>query len=1286
MRHPLLILAFFLFCKGLHARPGNGPTFTQNKGQWPEQVLYRALLPSGVLFVEEQGLTYVLRQGDPLGHHHHGPNTPLREHVVRVRFEGGQAPNAEAFALQPGYANYFLGNDPAAWGTRCTLSNGLLLRDIHPGITLRIDGRKGLKYDYLVAPGADPSAIRLLYDGQSGLELRDGVLVVRTTAGDMMESAPVAYQEGPAGRSPVPCRFRRQGDRITFSLPQGHDPTLPLVIDPEITFGSYSGSTADNFGFTATYDASGHLYGGGIVFDNGYPTTTGVVSDSWSGQVDIGISKWSPDGSSLVWSTYLGGSGSETPNSLVVNSNDELYVLGSTGSPDLPVTANVVGPTFLGGPSITAWEGINGGYGFLHPDGCDILLAHFSADATGLIGCTYVGGTGNDGVNNVADLAYNYGDVSRGEIALDAQERPVIATSTQSSDIFMTSNGAQITYGGGPQDAYLARFDPTFTSGQATYYGGTGADSGFGVQFASNGTIYMSGGTTSNDLLMGGTPHDASYNGGVDGYVAAFVDAGLALLHSTYVGTPEYDQCYFVQLNTADEVFVVGQTHGDFPITPGKYANPGSSQFIRKFNATLSNALWTTHIGSGNGLEDISPSAFLVSDCGQIYFSGWGGDTNHHGVADLSSTVGLPVSSDAYQPTTNGSDFYLMVLEPEAVALNYATFFGGWMSDEHVDGGTSRFDKNGNVYQAVCAGCGSLDDFPTTPSAWSQTNGSPNCNLGVFKFNLMEIISAIDIEGPNYVCLPDGTAQFVNLSIGGSGYTWDFGDNEGTSTEEEPSYTYDEPGLYTIRMILSDNDPCTFDDTTYVTLAVIDPLDAEVEDPPVICPGSSVQLHATGGHAYQWIPSTGLDDPTSPDPTATLDEDLQYRVVVTDSCGTDTVVVDVLVGSPEIDMMPDTTICIGQSVVLQAGEGQQFTWSPAVSLNDPNAAQPTASPTDTTVYHVDVITLDGCPATDSVLVIVQFGPPGPVLADTAICLGDQAHLWVDSPASFLWLEAEFAQPSAAAQTVAPTSDAYYTLSLHNACGTTLDSMLVKVHRVSATAWPDTLVCPGEAFTLHAAGGDHYAWSPATGVTPADTAHPTVIAHGPTLYQVIVTDAIGCADTARVQVDTHPMPVVFAGEDASIDYGDAITLQPWGDGTITWSTSPSLSCDSCVHPVASPFTSTTYTVQLVDANGCKATDAITIFINGSLWVPNTFTPNADGHNDGFIAIATEVKTFRMYVFDRWGLEIFRTESQDHRWNGTFNGRESPIDTYVWRVDLTELNGNRRTVYGHVNLLR
>lgn len=1259
--------------------------FVENKGQWPEHVLYRALVPGGALFVERDALTYVLRQGGPM--HHHGQADlvedpgPARMHAYRVTFVGGRPGTGVGREALPHYENHFVGADPAHWGTACAVFPEVVVRGIYPGIDLRLDGRSGLKYDLLVAPGVDPSVVRMRFEGQDALGLENGRLLVTTTAGVVIEEAPVSYQG--TDRKLVPSSYRLTRDVVSFAFAGPLDHALPLVIDPVLTFSTYSGSNADNFGFTATYDDDGNLYGGGIAFNFGYPTTTGVLQGAIAGgTIDIAITKFSPDGTALVWSTYLGGAANESPHSLVVNDNDELYVLGTSGSADFPTTAGCFDNTFGAGPALNF--GI--GYGYSHANGTDIIVSHFNAAATALIGSTYVGGSQADGLNNDAALANNYGDSFRGEIALDAQQRPVIATSTQSPDIPVSPGAPQPLYGGGAQDGYIFRMDPGLTTLQfATFLGGTNADSGYGVQFDGAGNVYVTGGTMSGDLPMAGSPLNGGALGGVDGYIAKFSPAGNTLLATTYLGTAGYDQSYLIQLNTADEVYVVGQSEGGYPTTPGKYGNAGSAQFIHKVSNDLSTSLWSTVIGTGNGTVDISPSAFLVSDCGQIYLSGWGGTTNFNANAPFSTTTGLPVTADAFQPVTNGSDFYLMVLQPDATGLAYATFFGGATSHEHVDGGTSRFDKNGSVYQAVCAGCGGNDDFPSTPGAWSPINNSFNCNLGVFKFDLTLNQAVIDIAGPSYVCLPD-QAEFLNLSVGGSSQFWDFGDNT-TSTLFEPTHTYTDTGTYVVTMVLLDTNICVPNDTAYLTITVLDPLDARIDPVDTLCPGANVQLQALGGYAYAWLPDPTLSDTSIANPIASPVGNTTYTVIVTDSCGTDTATVDVVVQIPSVQAGPDTLVCAGSPVPLTASAGIAYSWSPAALLDDPFSQTPIATPTDTTWFYVEVTIAGGCTGTDSVLVLVETTPPVTTLNDAAVCEGGSVQLQAGGGTSYAW------QPAAGITdltvpdpVVSPPQTMYYYVLVSNSCGGTPDSALVSVETVQAQAWPDTIICPGESVVLNASGGVGYLWSPTASLSDPASQNPVATPSGNTVYRVIVNSAAGCLDTAYVNVDLFPPPFVDAGNDVTVEFGDAAQLLAVGNGVITWTNDITLSCTDCPDPIARTETTTTYFVQLVDTNGCVATDQVTVFVEGTIYVPNTFTPDGDGINDAFRVLATEIKEFRMIIFNRWGEEIYRTASLQNSWDGTYNGVRSPIDTYVWRVDLTEESGEKRTLYGHVNLIR
>lgn len=908
--------------------------FHTNNGQWPSQVLYRALTPGGAVFVERGAFTHLLAQGGERSVHGRpgAVAEPLRMHAYQVRFVGATTTGHSGTNTLGHYANYFLGSDPEHWASGVPIHAGVALNDVYPSIDLRISGEHGLKYDWIVHPGADPEAIVLRFEGQQKLRLQHGVLHVSTTAGDVVEQRPVAWQEVHGRKEPVDVHYVLDGDRLSYGFPEGFDPRYRLVIDPVVTFCSYSGSSADNFGTTATYDEQGHLYGGGTVFNFGYPTTLGVVQPNFTGTgTDMGITKFTPDGTALVWSTYLGGANSEVPHSMVTNSAGELYILGTTGSSNFPTTIGCFDGTFAGG----SFPAFLGSYGFSYDLGSDIVVTHLNASATALIGSTYVGGNGNDGLNEFTPLMRNYGDPFRGEIIMDELERPLIATSTSSSGLFTTPDAVQPTNAGG-QDAYVFRMDPTLsTMLWATYYGGSGVDNGLGVQIAGNGDVFLTGGTASSNIPIAGSPFSPAPSGDVDGYIARFNASGDQLLAATYLGTTAFDQCYFVQLDTEDNVYVVGQTQGAFPVSAGVYANPNASQFIQKFTNDLSAEFWSTRIG-GNGNENIAPSAFLVSICGQIYFSGWGGSTNPAGGGlSTSSTVGLPVSPDAFQPTTDGSDFYLIVLEQDAAALAYATFFGG-SSAEHVDGGTSRFDKDGIVYQAVCAGCSGT--FPTTPGAWSSTDMGQNCNLGVFKINFEQGVQAfIDVDADDLIaCLE--TPFVFNATGNAQVYTWDFGDGSPQEQGATVAHIYPAEGVFNVMLVGTDAASCNGADTAFVVVNVVSPsaIVASFEaEPSGDCNGYSVELFnfSTGSTQFVWDLGDGTSS-TSTNPVHAFAGPGTYEItlgVVDPICGDTTFTslpVVLTTGSLTFQPVSPLALCNGESVILDAGAGyDSYTWS-----------------------------------------------------------------------------------------------------------------------------------------------------------------------------------------------------------------------------------------------------------------------------------------------------------------------------------------------------------------------
>ncbi|MGE0637485.1 MAG: gliding motility-associated C-terminal domain-containing protein [Bacteroidia bacterium] len=904
------------------------PRFTENKGQWNKNILYKLGLSNAHLYLEQNRFTWVFYSPEFL--------ESIHPHGKREAFTGNNAfayhvnfLNANAAATTSGknayadYSNYFIGSDEKNWASRVQSYNEVHYTNLYAGIDMNIYGKNGLlKYDFVVAKNIDASQIKMQYDGAEKLAIENGNLKVHNLFNTVTEHKPIAWQILNGKKVFVPCRFELSNNTVSFSFPNGYNTAYELVIDPQLEFSTYTGSTADNWGYSATYNEAGNFYAGGIAFAPGYPTTTGAYQTNFGGgpggfPCDISLTKYTPDGSAQVYSTYLGGSGNEMPYSMFVNQNDEVFVFGATGSSNFPTTSGAYDQSFNGGTFTTVDNVIE------MTNGSDIIVSRFSADGTDLLASTYVGGTGNDGLNIVSPLSYNYSDHARGEVFIDENGNAVIGSCTFSTDFPVTPGAFQQTYGGN-QDGCLFRLDPTLSNLQwSTYFGGSTGDAIYSMKINSAGTVYVCGGTASSDFpSTPGVLHTAFQGGITDGFVAAFNPLDADMWRSSFIGTNQYDQSYFIEIDGDDDVYLYGQTLGAYPVTNGVYSNPGSKQYIHKMDSLLENTYFSTVFGDGGAFLNLSPTAFLVDVCEKIYIAGWGGTVNtSNGLgANLGYTNGLPTTSDGYQQTTDGSDFYFMVLEQDATALLYGTFFGGNGTAEHVDGGTSRFDKSGIIYEAVCAGCGGSDMFPTTPGAWSQTNNSSNCNLGSIKFRIQLSEVEVNVEVDNISstgCAPF-TVEFLANGVNAQGYYWDFGDGD-TSTLEDPTHVYNDTGTYTVMVIGYDSLTCAglaFLDTSYATITVLDGnVNTFAGAETSICTGDTIQLGATAvtGLTYQWTPALGLSDDEIANPLAFPDETTTYVLEASNpNCsGTDTVTITVVEKAPTDFTVELTPACEG---------------------------------------------------------------------------------------------------------------------------------------------------------------------------------------------------------------------------------------------------------------------------------------------------------------------------------------------------------------------------------------
>jgi gliding motility-associated-like protein len=842
--------------------------FIPNHGQWDGPHDFEAVLGSSKLFVEPHALVY--KMIDPaslprhVGAYSQLPPPRIKGHTFKTSFlEASQNAQWHGLSKKEAYHNYYLGKDPSRWKSDIELYGAILNKNLYTHIDMKLYQAAGLlKYDFIVKPQGDPNQIKMYYEGVDDLYIHEGQLHIKTTVGDIIEKQPYAYQYIGDQLLEVQCRFIQNDHIISFEFPEGYQSGYELIIDPILVFSTFSGSTGDNFGVTAAFDVNGNGYAAGMQFATGYPVTLGAFDVAFNDRpdlfpirtIDVSISKFNPSGTNLLYATYLGGNEIDVPHSIVVNSNEELIVMGSTSSTDFPVTSGAFDVTFNDGPAII----VQGNYQYINSS--DLFLTVFSPDGRNLRASTFIGGSGNDGINNSFELVGNYSDEFRGEVNVDINDNIYIASTTTSINYPTTPGAWNTANNGGQYDAVISKFNPTLTNLiWSTYFGGNDKDVAYSMKIDAQSKVYFTGGTVSTNLPTTANAINPGYLGGQsDGYLARLSADGSTIEACTYLGTAGRDQSYFIEIDPAGQVFALGDARsGGYPVTPGRYAIPGSVQFVHKLKPDLDSTFFSTVFGNGLRSGRLVLNTFMIDDCYRIYISAWGGNANFR---DENNTVtnifNMPITSDAFQLTTDGSDFYFLVLKPDARDIEYGTYFGGTAEvGEHVDGGTSRFDRRGIVYQAVCAGCGGTSDFPTSSNAFSRLNGSDNCNIALIKFDfqLDEIVVNAQVSPSLMGCAPF-QVSFTNLSRGPvDEFFWDFGD--GANSEDlNPSYTY-EAGTYQIQLIGKSEFDCVDPDTAFLTLVVVDPEETTNEE-LFKCPEDDITFsskHQSAGANYEWI-------------------------------------------------------------------------------------------------------------------------------------------------------------------------------------------------------------------------------------------------------------------------------------------------------------------------------------------------------------------------------------------------------------------------------------------------
>ena len=640
--------------------------------------------------------------------------------LLRLNFEGANKVTPEGRDALPHPTNFFIGNDPARWRTNVRSYKVVAYEGLYDGVDLvyRVTDR-GVKYDFIVAPGMNVSTISMSYKGADGLELDEtGNMLVHTAIGDIEDSALIAYQ----GKDEVQCSFVSRNLLSYGFVCDGVERFRELVIDP-LLYSTYIGGGGSDDGYSIAVDSDGNAYVTGDTLSADFPVTFGAFDTTFNGSEDSFVAKLDSTGSSLIYATYLGGAVNDEGRSIATDSADNAYVAGYTESTDFPVTPGAFDTTLNGS--------------------ADSFVAKLDSTGSSLIYSTYLGGVGID---------------SGHSIAIDSAGNAYVAGVAGSVDFPVTPGAFDTTYHGWG-DVFVAKLDSDGSSlVYSTYIGGGNSDEVYSIAIDSAGNSCVTGWTLSSNFPVTPGAFDVTYDSPQDVFVAKLDSTGSSLIYSTYLGGVGNDWGFSISTDSDGNAYVTGATaSADFPVTPGAFDITGNftDAFVAKLDSTGSSLIYSTYLGGGS--SDFGHSIAMDS-AGNAYVAG---DT---------FSADFPVTPGAYDTTDNGmGDSFVAKLDPTGSSLLYSSYLGGVAGDE---GGSIAIDSAGNVY---VSGQTFSTDFPVTPSAFDATLGG-SIDAFVAKLRLVNsppFASGLGVQG--FVSSPG----MLHVSDATPGLNWTYSDPDG---------------------------------------------------------------------------------------------------------------------------------------------------------------------------------------------------------------------------------------------------------------------------------------------------------------------------------------------------------------------------------------------------------------------------------------------------------------------------------------------------------------------------
>ncbi|MGA3029070.1 MAG: SBBP repeat-containing protein, partial [Bryobacteraceae bacterium] len=512
----------------------------------------------------------------------------LRDEQLRILFVGANAKApSEGLNALAGKVNYFVGNDPKRWLRDIPTYGRVRYSGVYPGVDMVWYGKQGrLEYDLGLQPGADASRIAMRFEGARKMAVEaSGDLRVEMAGGSLSLKLPEVYQEGSGGRKRIGSRYElRAGNEVGFHL-GAYDKSRPLVIDPTLVYGSYLGSA---FSINAmTTDILGNVYVGG--YAGAGLATVNAFQPGMMGGSDAFVMKFDPTGTTVLYSTYIGGSSFDEITSVAVDSSGELVATGTTDSKDFPLV-NAAWSTFDTSSNQNA------------------IVLRLSADGSTLVYSTY--------------LSSRFGAT----VALDGSGSAYVAGDTDASAV-ATSGAWQTVYGGGFQDAFVAKLGPAGALVYLTFLGGSGYDEGTQITVDSLGNAYVTGYTDSVSFPNSPPGVHTTNSGGQDVFIAKVSSDGSSVPWLTFLGGTGDDETSYsgtlVRDSSSGILYVAGSTtSADLPTTAGVLQpspNGPAQGFVASVNPDGMSFGFVTYLG---GRKEDSINAITETPSGQLVVAG----------------------------------------------------------------------------------------------------------------------------------------------------------------------------------------------------------------------------------------------------------------------------------------------------------------------------------------------------------------------------------------------------------------------------------------------------------------------------------------------------------------------------------------------------------------------------------------------------------------------------------------------------------------------------------------